>query len=112
MLFNILTSCSSRPSLKIWVREGWWREIPPFSSSVGERKIMNHSFENLVGVEDYCHEIYVSYINITILVVPAWTAGTQVDMDVSERILRGWMPAIHAGMTEAADGQNAVKYWR
>ena len=25
-------------------------------------------------------------------------------MDVSERILRAWMPAIHAGMTEAADG--------
>ena len=70
------------------------------------------SFENLVGVEDYCHEIYVSYVNITILVVPAWTAGSQVDMDVSGRILRGWMPAIHAGMTEAADGQNAVKYWR
>jgi hypothetical protein len=33
-------------------------------------------------------------------------------MDVSGRILRAWMPAIHAGMTEAADGQNAVKYWR
>jgi hypothetical protein len=31
--------------------------------------------------------------------------GTQVDMDVSGRILRAWMPAIHAGMTEAADGQ-------
>jgi hypothetical protein len=30
--------------------------------------------------------------------------GTQVDMDVSGRILRTWMPAIHAGMTEA-DGQ-------
>jgi hypothetical protein len=27
-------------------------------------------------------------------------------MDVSGRILRAWMPAIHAGMTEAADGQN------
>ena len=26
-------------------------------------------------------------------------------MDVSGRILRAWMPAIHAGMTEAADGQ-------
>jgi hypothetical protein len=34
-------------------------------------------------------------------VVPAWTAGTQVDMDVSGRILRAWMPAIRAGMTEA-----------
>jgi len=39
------------------------------------------------------------------LVVPAWNAGTQVHMDVSGRILRAWMPAIHAGMTEAADGQ-------
>ena len=29
-----------------------------------------------------------------------------VDMDVSGRILRAWLPAIHAGMTEAADGQN------
>jgi hypothetical protein len=36
--------------------------------------------------------------------MPAWIAGTQVNMDVSERILRAWMPAIHAGMTEAADG--------
>jgi len=32
-------------------------------------------------------------------VVPAWSAGTQADMDVSGRILRTWMPAIHAGMT-------------
>jgi len=31
-------------------------------------------------------------------VIPAWTAGIQVYMDVSERILRIWMPAIHAGM--------------
>jgi hypothetical protein len=36
------------------------------------------SFENLVGVEDHCHEICASYVNITVLVVPAWTAGTQV----------------------------------
>jgi hypothetical protein len=33
-------------------------------------------------------------------------------MDVSGRILGAWMPAIHAGMTEAADGQNAVGHWR
>ena len=32
-------------------------------------------------------------------VVPAWSAGTQVDMDVSGRLLRTWVPAIHAGMT-------------
>jgi hypothetical protein len=35
------------------------------------------------------------------IVVPAWSAGTQVGMDASERILRAWMPAIHAGMTDA-----------
>ena len=33
-------------------------------------------------------------------------------MDVSGRILRAWMPAIHAGMTEVADGKNPVEYWR
>jgi hypothetical protein len=33
-------------------------------------------------------------------------------MDVSGRILRAWMPAIHAGMTEIADGYNAVEHWR
>ena len=32
-------------------------------------------------------------------VIPAWSAGIQADMDVSGRILRNWMPAIHAGMT-------------
>jgi hypothetical protein len=32
-------------------------------------------------------------------VIPAWTAGIQADTDVSGRILRTWMPAIHAGMT-------------
>jgi hypothetical protein len=60
------------------------------------------SFANLVGVKDYRHEIYVSYVTLPCeLVIPAWTAGTQVDMDVSRRILRAWMPAIHADMTEA-----------
>jgi hypothetical protein len=34
-------------------------------------------------------------------VIPAWTAGIQADMDVSGRILRPWMPAIHAGMTNS-----------
>jgi hypothetical protein len=33
-------------------------------------------------------------------VIPAWSAGIQADMDVSGRILRTWMPAIHAGMTK------------
>jgi hypothetical protein len=33
-------------------------------------------------------------------VIPAWSAGIQADMDVSGRILRIWMPAIHAGMTK------------
>jgi len=36
------------------------------------------------------------------VVVPAWSAGTQVHMDVSRSILRTrWMPAVHAGMTDA-----------
>ncbi len=39
-------------------------------------------------------------------VVPAWSAGTQIDMDVFGPILRIRMPAIHAGMTDAADSQN------
>jgi hypothetical protein len=34
------------------------------------------------------------------VVIPARSAGIQVDMDVSGRILRTWIPAIHAGMTE------------
>jgi hypothetical protein len=54
----------------------------------------------------------MNHANIARLVVPAWTAGTQVYMDVSRRIPRAWMPAIHAGMTESGDGQNAVKSWR
>ena len=33
-------------------------------------------------------------------VVPAWSAGTQIDMDVCRRILRILNAGIHAGMTE------------
>jgi hypothetical protein len=33
-------------------------------------------------------------------VIPAWSAGIQVDMDVSAASLRAWMPAVRAGMTE------------
>jgi len=33
-------------------------------------------------------------------VVPAWSAGTQGYVDVSGGILRTWVPAIHAGMTD------------
>jgi hypothetical protein len=33
-------------------------------------------------------------------VIPAETAGTQADTDVSGRILRAWIPAIHAGITK------------
>jgi hypothetical protein len=40
-------------------------------------------------------------LNLPYFVVPAWTAGSQADMDVSRSILRAWMPATHAGMTEA-----------
>jgi hypothetical protein len=35
------------------------------------------------------------------VVVPAWSAGTQVHMGVSEASLQAWMPAVHAGMTDA-----------
>jgi len=33
------------------------------------------------------------------VVVPGRIAGLQVNMDVSRRILRAWMPAVHAGIT-------------
>jgi hypothetical protein len=39
------------------------------------------------------HEVYLDSV------IPAWSAGIQADTDVSGRILRAWMPAIHAGMT-------------
>jgi hypothetical protein len=39
--------------------------------------------------------------NLVHAVVPAWTAGTQIHMDVPGRFLQIWMPAIHAGMTPA-----------
>jgi hypothetical protein len=42
----------------------------------------------------------VSCSGILASVIPAWSAGIQADMDVSGRILRIWMPAIHAGMTK------------
>jgi hypothetical protein len=35
------------------------------------------------------------------IVVPAWSAGTQVHMDVSGGVPAAWMPAIRAGMTDA-----------
>ena len=42
--------------------------------------------------------------NITIrAVVPSWTAGTQVDMDVFRTHLAGLDAGIQAGMTESAD---------
>jgi hypothetical protein len=46
---------------------------------------MEHSFENtaLRDLRKYPHDF----------VVPAWSAGTQVDMDVSGRILQTRMPA-------------------
>jgi hypothetical protein len=55
--------------------------MPPFAFSVGERKIMIH------------------FVRLLDSVIPAWSAGIQADMDVSGRIVRIWMPAIHAGMT-------------
>jgi hypothetical protein len=41
-------------------------------------------------------------------VIPAWSAGIQIDMDVSGHILWAWMPAIHAGMTEKEPGIEPV----
>jgi hypothetical protein len=38
-----------RPPSKIWGPGDWWREIPPFSSSVGERKIMAHFVVNTLS---------------------------------------------------------------
>jgi hypothetical protein len=32
---------------------------------------------------------------------PAWRAGIQIDMDVSEASMHTWMPAIHAGVTSS-----------
>jgi hypothetical protein len=41
-------------------------------------------------------------------VVPAWSVGTEVYTDVSGRILRTWMPAIHAGMTFAVREADSI----
>jgi hypothetical protein len=35
-------------------------------------------------------------------VIPAWSAGIQTDTDVSGRIQRSWMPALHAGTTKSS----------
>jgi hypothetical protein len=35
------------------------------------------------------------------VVVPAWSAGTQVTWMFPDASLRTWMPAVHAGMTDA-----------
>jgi hypothetical protein len=35
------------------------------------------------------------------VVVPAWSAGIQVYIDVSGGVPAAWMPAVHAGMTDA-----------
>jgi hypothetical protein len=53
------------------------------------------SLEN-TGVEGLGQSWYDSSISV----IPAWSAGIQADVDVSGRILRPWMPAIHAGMTK------------
>jgi hypothetical protein len=52
-----------------------------FSSSVDERKLMNHSFENTGrrGLDQFKAEPFDC-------VIPAWSAGIQVDMDVSGRV--------------------------
>ena len=56
---------------------------------------MNHSFENTRGGGP--GSVLVRLLDS---VIPAWSAGIQADIDASGRILRTWMPAIHAGMTK------------
>jgi hypothetical protein len=55
------------------------------------------SFEN-IEARDFGH-LKQSPLDF---VIPAWSAGIQVDMDVPEASLRTWLPAIHAGMTKFA----------
>jgi hypothetical protein len=35
-----------------------------------------------------------------IFVVPAWIADIQISQDASETSMSGWIPALHAGMTQ------------
>jgi hypothetical protein len=65
----------------------WLRLLP--------RCVIRDLFENMRGGEP--GSVLVRLLDS---VIPAWSAGIQADMDVSGRILRIWMPAIHAGMTK------------
>jgi hypothetical protein len=53
-----------------------------------------------IDLKNYLQSRVVSFSKLLDCVIPAWSAGIQADMDVSGRILRTWMPAIHAGMTK------------
>jgi hypothetical protein len=55
----------------------------------------------LLHPRDMIHSDFNFGRDLANAVVPAWTAGTQIDTDVCRRVLRTWMPAIHAGMTPA-----------
>jgi hypothetical protein len=53
----------------------------------------------LVWEQPSCQEQTVRMQNPR-FVIPAWSAGIQIDMDVSGGILANLMAAIHAGMKE------------
>ena len=48
----------------------------------------------------YCVDVLSQCGQTSDCVIPVWSAGIQADMDVSARILRTRVPAMHAGMTE------------
>jgi len=68
-----------------------------FSFSVGERKIMEHSFENR-GQRDFVHFKQ----SPSRLLHSSMDRLNQVNRKFPEASLRAWKPAIHAGMTESA----------
>jgi hypothetical protein len=61
-----------------------------------------HSYTVSCGCfEQYnrCENLRSVLVQVLDCVIPAWSAGIQIDMDVSGASLRIWMPAIHAGTT-------------
>ena len=67
-------------------------------------RTLRASFENLVGGGEILPSELRKYYNTS----SSFRHGLpepRVDMDVSGSIREAWTPAIHAGMTETADGQ-------
>jgi hypothetical protein len=62
------------------------------------------SFENMAGGGLYRFEQTLSIASFQ-----HGALGSRVDMDVSGRIPRTWMPAIHAGMTEIRISPSAAE---